>query len=292
MAAAVNTTAVNKRRAARRPLEAPIDLQWNAEGGDKRLESCRLIDISDTGVRIELPEALPLLQHVLVRMPALNISALAQVKHCEWTSNAYTAGLSLVAKTGTAASDKDAPDYYEILRLDPSTAPDAIERVYHTLARRYHPDNERTGDAEIFLRVVEAYRILNDPRRRQKYDQKRDTNVSLVPYQLLTPEFHAGLRGEQNRRITVLCLLYRRRSSDFEFPGLTVLDLERMSGGFTREELGFAMWYLCEKGYAKIDDSTRYCITSLGADFVENTVINERPELKPVAVPEPASVRA
>ena len=173
--------------------------------------------------------------------------------------------------------------YFEILRLDPSTAPDAIERVYHTLARRYHPDNEKTGDPEIFLKVVEAYRILNDPRRRHKYNQSREASVSLVHYQLLTPEFHAGLRGEQNRRIAVLCLLYRRRSADFEFPGLSVLDLEKMSG-FTREELGFALWYLCEKQYTRVDDSTCYCLTAGGADFVENTVINERPELKPIAV--------
>ena len=276
------STAANKRRAPRKAIQAGADLQWNAAGGDKRLESCRVIDMSDTGVRIEIPEELQLQHHVLVRMPEMNFSALAQVKHCEWTANAYTVGLSLVAKTSGKA-DGENRDYYEILRLDPSTSPDAIERVYHTLARRYHPDNEKTGDPEIFLRVVEAYRILNDPRRRQKYDQKRESSVSLVHYQLLTPEFHAGLRGEQNRRIAVLCLLYRRRSADFEFPGLMVLDLEKMTG-FTREELGFATWYLCEKQYAKLDDNTRYCLTAAGADFVENTVINERPELKPIAV--------
>jgi hypothetical protein len=273
----------NKRRAPRKPIEAPVDLQWNAEGGDKRMESCRAINISDSGLCVELPEALPLQRHVLVRMPGLNMTALAQVKHCEWRSTAFTVGLNLVARATSETSDANTPDYYEILRLDPSTSPDAVDRVYRTLVQRYHPDNQQTGDAEIFLKVMEAYRILNDPRRRQKYDQRREDNVSLVPCQLLTSEFHAGLRGEQNRRIAVLCLLYRRRSADFEFPGLAVLDLEKMSG-FTREELGFALWYLCEKGYARVDDSTRYCITANGADFVENTVINERPELKAIAV--------
>jgi hypothetical protein len=276
--------ASNKRRAPRKAIEAPIDLQWNTDSGDKRLESCRAIDISDTGVCVELPEALPLQRHVLVRMPGLDMAALAQVKHCEWRSSVFTVGLNLVAKAkgGSAENGGAAPDYYEILRLDPTTSPDAIERVYHTLAQRYHPDNLTTGDPEIFLKVVEAYRILNDPRRRNKYDEGREKNVSLVPCQLLTPEFHNGLRGEQNRRIAVLCMMYRRRSADFEFPGLSVLDLEKMSG-FTREELGFALWYLCEKGYSRRDDQTSYAITAEGADYVENTVINERPELKAIA---------
>jgi len=115
----------------------------------------------------------------------------------------------------------------------------SCERVYRTLTRRFHPDNEKTGNAEIFLRIAEAHRILTDPSR-ERYDSERDSSKAVVRFDLRSREFFAGLRGEQNRRLAVLCLLYRKRTSDLDNPGLTILDPERLSG-FTREELGFAL---------------------------------------------------
>ena len=146
---------------------------------------------------------------------------------------------------------------------------ETIERVYRTLMKRFHPDNDKTGDAEIFLRIAEAHRILSDPSKRQRYDAERDNSKSVVRFDLRSREFFAGLRGEQNRRLAVLCLLYRKRVSDHESPGLSILELEQMSG-FTREELGFALWYLNQKDLAMRDDHTMYGITAGGVDFVES----------------------
>jgi hypothetical protein len=55
------------------------------------------------------------------------------------------------------------------------------------------------------------------------------------------------------------------------------------TGGFTREELGFALWYLCEKGYARIDDQTRYGILTAGVDFVESKLTEDESELGVIA---------
>ena len=46
-----------------------------------------------------------------------------------------------------------ATDYYEILRVGPQADEETLERVYRTLAERFHPDNPGTGDRQIFLRL-------------------------------------------------------------------------------------------------------------------------------------------
>ncbi len=270
------------RAIVRREVDCAVDLTWRTVEGEKRFESCRAVNVSETGVAVECPEAIPLLAHVIVRAPAFQIAALAQLKHCSWKRTSFLLGLQFVAKTSTVDNDPMAPDHYEILRLSPMSDNDTIERVYRTLMKRFHPDNEKTGDAEIFLRIAEAHRILSDPRQREKYDVERDNSKSVIRFDLRSREFFAGLRGEQNRRLAALCLLYRKRAADHEYPGLSLLDLENTSG-FTREELGFALWYLCEKGMASVDDRTHYGITAAGVDYVENHLTDDHAALKVIA---------
>jgi integration host factor subunit beta len=270
------------RSQPREVVDCAVELTWKTATGEKRFEQCRAIDLSETGVAVECPETIPLLAHVIVRAPAFSVAALAQVRHCTWRRSVNVLGLHFVARTSAGALDPMAPDHYEILRLNSGADSETIERVYGTLTRRFHPDNDKTGDAEIFLRVAEAHRILSDPKRRQQYNHERDDSRSVVRFDLRSREFFAGLRGEQNRRLAVLCLLYRKRSSDLDSPGLSILDLEGLSG-FTREELGFALWYLCEKGHARIDDQTKYGITTTGVDFVESRLTEDHSELRIIA---------
>jgi curved DNA-binding protein CbpA len=44
--------------------------------------------------------------------------------------------------------DLPLPDHYEALQLSPRADRDTIERVFRHLAKRLHPDNPQTGDAE------------------------------------------------------------------------------------------------------------------------------------------------
>lgn len=63
-------------------------------------------------------------------------------------------------------------DYYEILQLSPRADQETIERIYRLLAKRYHPDNRQTGNAERFDELTKAYRVLSNPEKRAGYDAK------------------------------------------------------------------------------------------------------------------------
>lgn len=62
-------------------------------------------------------------------------------------------------------------DLYEILGLARGASDEEIRRAYRRLARQYHPDvNQDSGTELRFKEVNEAYEILSDPDKRQRYD--------------------------------------------------------------------------------------------------------------------------
>lgn len=66
-------------------------------------------------------------------------------------------------------------DYYEVLGIGKDASADEIKKAYRGLAVKYHPD--RGGDEAKFKEVSEAYEILKDPSKRQRYDQFGHTGV-------------------------------------------------------------------------------------------------------------------
>jgi len=62
-------------------------------------------------------------------------------------------------------------DYYKILGVDRDTAQDGIRKAYRKLAKKYHPDlNKDPGAEQKYKDINEAYEVLKDPEKRQKYD--------------------------------------------------------------------------------------------------------------------------
>ena len=62
-------------------------------------------------------------------------------------------------------------DYYAILQVPREASEDDIRSAYRKLARQYHPDVNKAEDAHVrFKEVTEAYEVLSDAQRRQRYD--------------------------------------------------------------------------------------------------------------------------
>lgn len=65
-------------------------------------------------------------------------------------------------------SDKD---YYKALNIKKEATKEEIKRAYRKLARKFHPDINKDGDAQSsFTEISEAYEVLKDDLKRQEYD--------------------------------------------------------------------------------------------------------------------------
>lgn len=60
-------------------------------------------------------------------------------------------------------------DYYEVLGVGKSASPDEIKKAFRKAAIEHHPD--KGGDEAKFKEINEAYEVLKDERKRQRYDQ-------------------------------------------------------------------------------------------------------------------------
>lgn len=64
-------------------------------------------------------------------------------------------------------------DYYEVLGVGKNASADDIKRAYRRMAMKYHPDknpNDKGAEAK-FKECAEAYEVLSDAGKRQRYDQ-------------------------------------------------------------------------------------------------------------------------
>jgi molecular chaperone DnaJ len=94
-------------------------------------------------------------------------------------------------------------DYYELLGVSRNATDEQIRSAYRKLARQLHPDVNAAPDAaEQFKRITEAYEVLTDPQRRQRYDMFGSTQGGFGDFgigDLFETFFGGDLRRRESR---------------------------------------------------------------------------------------------
>jgi hypothetical protein len=64
--------------------------------------------------------------------------------------------------------------YYDLLMIDEQATRGAVKKAFYRLAKQWHPDVCKEPDADVhFAHISEAYEVLVDPAKRQKYNAIR-----------------------------------------------------------------------------------------------------------------------
>lgn len=171
-------------------------------------------------------------------------------------------------------------DYYETLQVSANADPDTIHRLFRILAQRFHPDNQATGDTELFRRLSEAYEVLSDPARRAQYDvhhsEQRRERSQLIAEMI---RVQTDVEFEQLARMTILEALYARRRLSPREPGVMDADLEALVGR-PRDQLEFTLWFLSQRRFIDRQDGSRITITVDGVAYFEEHCLEHRQLLR------------
>jgi DnaJ domain/PilZ domain len=263
----------DKRRKQRQLFDCSLEISWKDSQGSSRTMTAQAIDVSNSGIRVEASEPIEMHLAVYVRAERYGLTGSTTIRHCSRRGSKYVLGLEF-SPNGTAALDDEAEaftDYYELMQISPNADPETIHRVFRIMASRYHPDNAETGDNEKFLLLTKGYAVLSDPARRAAYDDVHKARHAQPLPVFGLKEFAEGLEGEVNRRLGILSLLYSRRRTNPDNPGISVLEFESVMA-FPREHLEFAIWFLREKQYIRAGNTSDYLISASGVEYLESEV--------------------
>lgn len=177
------TAKTQRRRRQRKPADSSlIHIETKDGFGNSRWLAANLVDVIGGGCGLALLNRLNSGSTVLVRGKLGNNRITDHKAGVRWcvaeNDGTFRAGLEFLDTRSAPTFEKEqtnstipaAFDCYEVLQLSPNADAETISRVYRLLAFRYHPDNAKTGNSEMFLRLSEAYQILSDPEKRARYD--------------------------------------------------------------------------------------------------------------------------
>jgi PilZ domain len=86
------------RRQDRRPCEHKVTVTWHDARGDNKFAIARAIDISESGIRLQMPEPPPLHTYVMLRATKLGLLGNASVRYCvRTTASRYAVGAEFTA---------------------------------------------------------------------------------------------------------------------------------------------------------------------------------------------------
>ncbi len=86
------------RHQQRRPCEQSVSVVWRDARGENKFANARALDISESGIRLQMPEAPPLHAYVTLRASKLGLLGNASVRYCVHTSaSKFTVGAEFTA---------------------------------------------------------------------------------------------------------------------------------------------------------------------------------------------------
>jgi hypothetical protein len=237
------------------------------------------VDFSSSGLRIEVPSRLAsgtvvqVSGEVVGAKGRIPIGGPCQVRWCSQAGEGlYHAGLSFEKASDIPPSQVEmlgnGVDHYEVLQVSRRADADAIRRVYHLMAQRYHPDNRETGSEELFRQIVKANEVLSDPARRAAFDLQLASHDQARLHLFENWQSSRGVQAEVLKRQAILRLLYNQRFTEAERPWIMLRDFENLMG-CPREHLEFSFWVLRESKLVTRGDNARYEITYQGVAAVE-----------------------
>ncbi|KAM7422410.1 hypothetical protein PAMA_010453 [Pampus argenteus] len=79
--------------------------------------------------------------------------------------------LLLCLSEALSADSQTTRNYYETLNVEPTATDSQIKKAFRKLAIKYHPDKNKSVDAEkTFREIAEAYKVLSNKENRRLYD--------------------------------------------------------------------------------------------------------------------------
>jgi hypothetical protein len=299
----LQSKADQRKHPRRKPLASQRDLAmvWVSPLGPQTDTAVRVVDISMGGLQVELHAPLAAGQTVSIKGEIDNALGRQPLdRRCNVTrctplgDNRYLIGLAYqgpapeAPRNGSARSTAGSDlDCYEILQVNPKADSETIHRVYHFLALRYHPDNQETGNAELFHQIAQAHEVLSDASRRAAHDVElagRESNRFRI---FESWQNSRGMEAEKRKRQGILGLLYAKRTADVQHSSMSLQELEKLLE-CPREHLEFSLWFLREKKLITRADNSRFEITCVGVEAVE---AEEVPVLQAVPQLPAASIR-
>jgi hypothetical protein len=61
---------------------------------------------------------------------------------------------------------------YDVLECSPRASQETLSAAFRSLSSRFHPDNKKTGNAEVYKDITAAWSVLKDPGKRKRYDRE------------------------------------------------------------------------------------------------------------------------
>ena len=96
-------------------------------------------------------------------------------------------------------------NYYEILEVDKNASQEVIEKAYRTLAKKYHPDLQQGNQQQVYaekMKIInEAYDVLSNTAKREKYNQKLENERVKMERMRFEQMQNEAFSREQQERI-------------------------------------------------------------------------------------------